>query len=331
MNQITEHSSSFQSQTDSMLVENPRPISTKFTVQAPINPQKSVLSSASMAGDKPPQSPRTRKHYSDNLYSLLDDGLAARRRLTRSTFGRLNPLLEALAGTQKMLLTKQALRTCKNRRLKKEFRLAVQNADENLDQDDPFLAEGFSINVKSLVGIEFNYQEFDEFTVEESNVEDNSKFAEVVETKFDDKGFGIVLTEGTRTRKIGDVKLIEGEYHVYDVEGTYVFQMEKITKLNSGTSRLAVNKKNEQGEIEQEFGFIEFNPLKKFTVEAEAVFKDVCSSKEKMMILGTALVLMMKIAVKDSDEKGEVKHEACSVRGIWKEVIGSLFGRDNDN
>ena len=136
MNQPCQPSPTLQPQLNSSTESNPQPISTKFTVQAPINPQKSVLSSSSII-DKPPQSPKSSKHYSDNLYSLLDSGIAARRRLTsRSTFGRLNPLLDSISGTRRMLLTKQALRACKNRRLKKEFRLAVQNADETLDQDD---------------------------------------------------------------------------------------------------------------------------------------------------------------------------------------------------
>jgi len=322
MNQPSEVSPALHSNTSE---SNPKQISTKFTVQAPINPQKSVLSSSSMI-DKPPQSPRSSKHYSDNLYSLLDSGIAARRRLTRSsTTGRLNPLLDSIADTRRMLLTKQALRACKNRKLKKEFRLVVNNADENLDRDDPFQAEGFSINVKSLTAIEFNYQEFDEFDSIEPNVEANSKFAEAVEKNFDDKAFGIVITEGVRTRKIGDVKLVDGEYLVYDVEGNYVFQIEKISKLTSEASRLTVTKKNEQGEVEEEYGFIEFNPWKTFTLEAEAVFRDICSSKEKMMILGTAFILMMKIpATKEGEQKGEGPHEACSVRSIWNEVVGAM-------
>jgi len=327
MNQTSEVSPTLQSNTDSTtpIESNPKQISTKFTVQAPINPQKSVLSSSSMI-DRPPQSPRSSKHYSDNLYSLLDNGIAARRRMTRSsTTGRLNPILDSIGDTRRMLLTKQALRACKNRKLKKEFRLVVNNADENLDKDDPFQAEGFSINVKSLTGIEFNYQEFDEFDSVGPNVEDNSKFAEAVEKNFDDKAFGIVITEGVRTRKIGDVKLVDGEYHMYDVEGNYVFQIEKISKLTSEASRLTIIKKNQQGEVEEEYGFIEFNPWKTFTLEAEAVFRDICSSKEKMMILGTALVLMMKIPAKEGGEqKGEGPHEACSVRSIWNEVVGAM-------
>jgi len=292
-----------------------------FQFQADLHSVTSVLSSSSLP-NRQTMTPKTRKHYSDNLYAVLDDGYVSRRKHTRSTIGRTNPLLNSLERAQKMLITKQALRTCKDRRMEREVRFSIQNADENLDEEDPFQSEGFSLNIEDSNVIEFNFQEVDEFDFTREPEKNCGKLSENLEHYFNDKAFEVVLTEGERKRTIANVKLVDGNYCIYDIEGNYLFQIEKVSHP-SNKQQLVIAKRNSKGKVETEMGTLIFGSCKILTLEVDVFFEEVCSPKEKVMILATVCTLMMKIQMKGRQQREN--GGACSVKSLWKDIFGSLF------
>lgn len=268
-------------------------------------------------------SPSGLKHYSDNLYSLIDGGMTARKKLSYNTFGAFNPLLESLVGMQKMLITKQEVPMCKSRVMRRDIKYSLQNADEDLDIEDPFQYEGFSLNTEDPNVLEFKLKDVEEIELEEGQSHFCGNFNERIEHDFNDKMFRITLTEQDRTKTIGHVRQVEGEYLVYDHNDNKVFQVERLGGAKM-SNQLVIVKRGEDGEIEKEMGSVDLGQWRTLTLEAEVVYGGLCTAKEKLLILGTVLIVMMKMQPGNMTLRRQNMDGACSVRGLWKEVIDKV-------
>lgn len=244
----------------------------------------------------------------------------ARKRLSRNTFGAYNPLLESLSGMEKMLITKQEVPLCKSRVMRRDIKYSLQNADEELDLEDPFQSEGFLLNAEDPNMLEFKLDDVEVIELEEGQSHFCGNFNEHIEHVFNDRMFRITLTEHDRSKAIGHARLVDGEYHVFDHNENLVFQVERLGGAKTG-NQLVIVKRGDDGEIEREMGNVDLGQWRTLTLEAEVVYGGLCSAKEKLLILGTVLVMMMKMQPNQMALRRQNMDGACSVRGLWKEVI----------
>jgi len=237
--------------------------------------------------------------------------------------------LEFLGGTRKILVTKHALSKMQNRKLEKEAKYQLHNQEETLDGEDLFQSEGFSLNIEDLNTIQFHFHSGDDddylerSTYEQISQIQHEGFSEKLEKAFQDEAFDVTLTEKKATRIIGSVKLMNGIYYVSDAKGSYLFQIEKIFP-SYRDRKIKVIRKMDEEDMEEEMGSIEFGPLNGLTVETEVIFSDMCSSKEKLLILGTVLALLMKCPFGRRNFDPMNDRRVCSITGLWRGLIQSI-------
>jgi len=271
------------------------------------------------------KSPQESKHYSDNLYAIINDEMNIKRRLSRNLFGNYNSILESLAGVRKIQATKNVFRKYNNRKMERQFKFSLQNVDENLDSDDIFQSDGFTINLQNPGVIEFKIKEMDEFNFDgnENDIDDDKKYPDKVELEFEDHQFEINLTEKEETKNIGSVRLIDGSYNIFDSNGNYVFQMDKISYHHT-EEHVSVLKKNIEGSIILEVANVEIRPWNLFSLQSDIRFPPFCNPKEKLMILAVVLVLMMKLSSEGRELQMRHPRNHCSVGGMWRDMIEKM-------
>ncbi len=284
-----------------------------------------IRQTPSDSSDLKRKSPQDSKHYSENLYAIISDEMNIKRRLSRNLFGNPNPILESLASVRKIQTTKHVFRKYNNRKMERQFKFSLQNLDENLDSDDIFQSEGFTINLQNPGIIEFNIKEIDEFNFDgnENDTEDDKKYSDKVELDFEDYQFEINLTEKDETKNIGSVRLIDGSYNIFDSNGNYVFQMDKISNRHS-EEHLSVLKKNIEGSIILEVANVEIRPWNLLSLQSDIRFPPFCNPKEKLMILAVVLVLMMKLSSEGRELQIRHPRNHCSVGGMWRDMVEKM-------
>jgi len=262
-------------------------------------------------------------HYSDNLYSILGDEMNQKRRGTQNTFCDTNiSLLEYIEGIRKILITKHLLRNSQ-RKAEREVQYSLQNYEETLDGEDLFQSERFLVNISDPYTLEFLFKGDEDSNEKETLPKNEGKFSQKLERSFNEKEFFITLTEKEETKILGNVKLVNGNYNVYDKNGVLIFQIEKISYPEE-QNQITIIRQVEDEDKEEEMGSVELGPWNFLTLEGDIWFTGGCSPKEKLLIMGTVFVLLMKIPLSKGIFQNRYERNVCSVRGLWKEVLNKM-------
>ena len=263
------------------------------------------------------------RHFTESLYSAVEDTPGLKTRLSRSVASGLNLMLDSLLNSQKIIVTKQVLRNLiKNQ--KREVRFTILNSDENLDAEDPFQSEGFALNVKNPNILEFNLQDWNDPILKDESSRDRGKLSEGLEQTFNDKVFTVLTREGQITKRVGSIRLVNGNYHAFDMNEDYMFQIEKVTSAVKGQVNMQVVKRKDEGEVLAELANMEIGPWNSLTLEGEIGFVQGCTPREKMMILGAILALMMKMPAKEKGVGNQTVRQSCSMGSMWRDFYGKM-------
>jgi len=274
--------------------------------------------------DRQRLSSKDAKHYSDNLYTILSDEINIKRRMSRNCSSSYNPILESLANIRKIQATKHVCRKYNNRKMEREMKFTVQNLDENLDSEDVFQSEGFSINIDNPQVLEFIIKELDDFDSEfNAEIPEEKKYSEKIEKEFEDIQFEIKLTEKEETKHIGSVRLVDDSYNIFDNNGAYLFQIDKIP-FHHTEEHVPVMKKNIEGSVAIEAASVQIRPWNLLSLQSDIKFPAYCNPKEKLMILGVVLVLLMKMSSEGRELQQRHVRQHCSVGGIWRDMVEKM-------
>jgi len=274
--------------------------------------------------DRQRLSSKDAKHYSDNLYAILSDEINIKRRFSRNCSGTYNPILESLTSIRKIQATNHVCRRYNNRKMEREMKFTVQNLDENLDSEDIFQSEGFSVNLDNPRVIEFNIKELDDFDSEfNAEIPEEKIYSEKIEKAFEDVQFEIQLTEKEETKHIGSVRLVDDSYNIFDNNGAYLFQIDKIP-FHHTEEHVPVMKKNVESSIAIEVASVQIRPWNLLSLQSDIKFPPYCNPKEKLMILGVVLILLMKMSSEGRELQQRHVRQHCSVGGIWKDVVEKM-------
>lgn len=251
------------------------------------------------------------KHYSKNLYSLIDDNSTIQDKYNQTTSFKANFLLTSLSLTDQV----QVIKTVIPKYLSNSqqcTRFSIKSLDENeTDSEDPFQSSAFSTEILMSGGLTFCYNPDTQIN---KNIQDQpgepKACAELLEepfTELKDKFLVISLKTPEKTLNLGNIRYSKNRYQIFNASGLPLYGIADVLTLSR-----AQQKVNIIDVQEKEIGNIDFSfeGLNKLVAGIE--FSAKISPREKLLVIGAVFIMLGRVSWTKGKITKENKEE-CSV------------------
>jgi len=184
------------------------------------------------------------KHYSKNLYSLIDDNSTIQDKYSQTTSFKANFLLTSLSLSDKIQVTKKVIPKYLSNNSSQSTRFSIQSLDDDTDAEDPFQSNAFSTEILMSGGLTFCYNPDNQIN---KNIPDQpgepKACAELLEepfTELKDKFLVISLKTPEKTLNLGNIRYSKNRYQVFNASGLPLYVIPDILTLNQAQQKISI-------------------------------------------------------------------------------------------
>lgn len=237
------------------------------------------------------------RHYSKNLYMLLDDTTEMQERYVTSSTFKADYLFTSLSLTENVQIVKKTIIPDMNRSARQSMRFYIKTLDEETGSVDPFQSQDFSAELLTSSGLTFTY------TPEKNDTESTSprhgsfyrpcgELTDQAFSDFDDKFMIISFRTIESTVNLGNLRNLKNKYQIFNSGGVLLYEMAKLWSWGKRDARdqeviIFDTKEEEVGQINLKVDALN-------TLNATITFGTKIRPKEKLLIMGAVFIILGK-------------------------------------